>query len=84
LKVGGLLLFACPNGKGFDNEMLGYASSSIYNEHVNLFNPHSVAMLLECVGFEVLSSETPERLDCELVRSAAIANKVDFTGVLFC
>jgi hypothetical protein len=41
-------------------------------------------MLFECVGFEVLSSETPERLDCELVRSAAIANKVDFTGVLFC
>ena len=83
LKVGGLLLFTCPNGKGFDTEMLGYNSPSIDNEHVNLFNPHSIAMLLERAGFEVLSSETPGRLDCELVRRAVIANKVDFNGVPF-
>lgn len=79
LKVGGLLLFTCPNGKGFDTEMLGYDSPSVDNEHVNLFNPYSIVLLLERAGFKVLSSETPGRLDCELVRRAAIAKKVDFT-----
>lgn len=83
LKVGGLLFFTCPNGKGFDTEMLGYDSPSVDNEHVNLFNPHSIAILLVRAGFEVLFIETPGRLDCELVRRAAIANKVDFTGTPF-
>ena len=76
LKTGGLFMFTCPNGKGFDTEMLGVASPSVDTEHVNLFNPKSAAVLLERAGFEVLCVETPGRLDVELVRRAALTNEV--------
>lgn len=78
LKIGGLFMFTCPNGKGFDTEMLGVASPSVDTEHVNLFNPMSVEVLLERSGFEVISVETPGRLDLELFRRAVIAKDVSF------
>lgn len=79
LRPGGLFMFTCPNGKGFDTEMLQEASPSVDTEHVNLFNPESAAVLLERAGFEVTSAETPGRLDVELVRRAVLANEVKLT-----
>ena len=77
LKPGGLLMFTCPNGKGFDTEMLREAAPSVDTEHVNLFNLESAAVLLNRSGFEVMCAETPGRLDVELVRRAALGQEVN-------
>lgn len=68
LRRGGVVLFTCPNGLGFDTFMLKERSSSVDTEHVNLFNPRSLEMLLQRCGFDVLELDTPGRLDAELVR----------------
>jgi SAM-dependent methyltransferase len=70
LAPGGLLLLTCPNGEGFDTAMLGPNSGAVDSEHVNLFNPDSLASMIEGLGFEVLEVATPGRLDAELVRNA--------------
>ena len=57
--------------------MLQSASPSVDNEHVNLFNLNSVAILLKRAGFEVIQSETPGRLDVEIVQRAVIANELE-------
>lgn len=80
LKPGGLFLFTCPNGKGFDTEMLKAASPAVDTEHVNLFNPHSVRALLDRTGFEVVAVETPGRLDVELVRRGVLAKEVSYVN----
>ena len=72
LKPGGLLVLSCPNGLGFDIAMLGPRSQAVDAEHVNLFNPESLAMLLDSAGFEVVESGTPGRLDAEIVREVAL------------
>jgi SAM-dependent methyltransferase len=77
LQPAGLFVFTCPNGKGFDTEMLQAASPAVDTEHVNLFNPESIRVLLGRAGFEVLSVETPGRLDVELVRRAVLGAEVD-------
>lgn len=77
LKPGGLFVFTCPNGEGFDTMMLQAASPSVDTEHVNLFNTRSIAVLLERAGFTVRAVETPGRLDVELVRRAALAGQFD-------
>lgn len=69
LKPGGLFIVTCPNGKGFDFALLGKDCTNVDHEHINYFNPKSLALLLEECGFEVLESITPGQLDAELVRS---------------
>jgi SAM-dependent methyltransferase len=80
LPAGGLLLLTCPNGEGFDTAMLGALSVAVDSEHVNLFNAHSLAVLLERCGFEVLEQATPGRLDAELVREAVLAGQLDISA----
>lgn len=76
LATGRLLVLSCPNGQGFDIQMLGAKALAVDAEHVNLFNPGSLGRLLERHGFEVLESATPGRLDAEFVREAALKNEV--------
>lgn len=77
---GGLLVLSCPNGEGFDIATLGAGSLAVDPEHVNLFNPTSLARLLTTSGFEVVWTGTPGRLDAELVRDAALAGQLDLSG----
>lgn len=77
LRPGGLLVVSCPNGQGFDIEVLGAASHSVDAGHVNLFNPTSLHGLVEDCGFAVLDLATPGRLDVELVRKAAMEGRID-------
>jgi SAM-dependent methyltransferase len=70
LRPGGLLVVSCPNGLGFDIAALGAVSWAIDPEHVNLFNPDSISLLLDDTGFEVVSVTTPGRLDAEFVHDA--------------
>jgi SAM-dependent methyltransferase len=83
LKRNGLLMLTCPNGKGFDTLMLQEASPSVDTEHVNLFNPVSIAILLERCGFECTHVETPGRLDVELVRNAVVEGQCDLGKEIF-
>ena len=77
LQPGRLLILSCPNGLGFDIEMLGAKALAVDAEHVNLFNPASLGALLERHGFAVLESRTPGRLDAEFVREAALKGEID-------
>jgi len=77
---GGLLVLSCPNGEGFDISVLGAESQAVDAEHVNLFNPESLTLLLESTGFDVLDVTTPGRLDAEIVRDAALAGKYNIAA----
>lgn len=83
IRPGGLLLLTCPNGDGFDTATLGAKSAAVDSEHVNLFNPTSLRHLLERQSFEILSAETPGRLDAELVRTAVLEGIFDVSGQPF-
>ena len=78
----GLLVLSCPNGQGFDIEILGEKSQAVDAEHVNLFNPQSLSRLVEEAGFEVLRIHTPGRLDAEIVRDAALAGEIELDPFL--
>jgi len=77
LKQDGLLVLSCPNGKGFDVATLREESLAVDAEHVNLFNPHSLGLLVEACGFEVLNISTPGRLDAEFVQMAIQEGRYD-------
>lgn len=79
VRPGGLLVLSCPNGQGFDIVTLGAGSLAIDNEHVNLFNPSSLSMLVAQCGFEVIEVSTPGRLDAEFVRAAALKGELDLS-----
>jgi 2-polyprenyl-3-methyl-5-hydroxy-6-metoxy-1,4-benzoquinol methylase len=83
LKPGGLFVFTCPNGGGFDTTLLQAASPAVDTEHVNLFNPKSIGVLLGRCGFEVESVDTPGRLDVELARRAVLAGDLDVSSQPF-
>jgi SAM-dependent methyltransferase len=80
LRAGGLLVLSCPNGQGFDISTLRETSLAVDAEHVNLFNPQSLSLLVESCGFEVLEVSTPGRLDAEFVRTAILEGKFDVSG----
>jgi SAM-dependent methyltransferase len=83
LAPGGLLVLSCPNGLGFDIAVLGAAALAVDAEHVNLFNPESLARLADDCGFEVLEVITPGRLDAEFVREAAREGRLDLSAQPF-
>ena len=72
LMPNGLLVMTCPNYAGFDIKTLGVISESLDAEHINLFNPESIQVLVEASGFEMLDISTPGELDAELVRNKVV------------
>jgi 2-polyprenyl-3-methyl-5-hydroxy-6-metoxy-1,4-benzoquinol methylase len=76
VRPGGLLILSCPNGQGFDIAMLGAKALAVDAEHVNLFNPASLARLVAAYGFAILEVTTPGRLDAEFVREAALKGEI--------
>lgn len=83
LRPGGLLVLTCPNGLGFDVEVLGTASNTVDHEHLNYFNPASLARLLSSCGLEVLETFTPGKLDAELVRNKVLEGEFDIADQPF-
>jgi 2-polyprenyl-3-methyl-5-hydroxy-6-metoxy-1,4-benzoquinol methylase len=68
LNVRGVLILTTLNGKGFDLELLGKNSKSIFPpHHINFLNPKSIKILLEKHGFEILDISTPGKLDIDIV-----------------
>jgi len=77
LKPNGLLVISCPNAEGFDTLILGPQSPAVDAEHLNLFNPRSLSLLLGRFGFAVLDLETPGHLDADIVRDAVLNGEFD-------
>jgi len=77
LRPGGLLVLSCPNAEGFDIAQLGPASLAIDPEHVNLFNPSALSLLVSETRFEMLEATTPGRLDAEFVHAAIVDGRVE-------
>jgi 2-polyprenyl-3-methyl-5-hydroxy-6-metoxy-1,4-benzoquinol methylase len=82
IRPGGLLILSCPNGEGFDIAMLGANALAVDAEHVNLFNPASLARLVAVHGFTILEVTTPGRLDAEFVREAALKGEISLDPFL--
>ena len=51
-------------------------SQSVDTEHVNLFNPKSIEILLKKNNFKVLEIFTPGRLDAEIVRDEVLKGSI--------
>jgi 2-polyprenyl-3-methyl-5-hydroxy-6-metoxy-1,4-benzoquinol methylase/ribosomal protein S27E len=84
LRPGGLLLLTTPNIHGFDLLVLGKASGNIAGpSHLNYFHEASLRSLVIRHGFEVIETQTPGRLDAEIVRNAALAGKIDLANQPF-
>ena len=83
LRPGGLLMLTCPNVRGFDVEVLAEASATVDAEHLNYLHPASLGALLESCGFAVVESQTPGRLDAELVRKRVLAGEASLDGQPF-
>lgn len=77
LAPGGLLVLTCPNGEGFEVQELGVDSDTVDAEHLNYFNPTSLAHLVQRAGFVPLEVSTPGRLDADLVRKRAADGRWD-------
>ncbi len=54
---------------GVDIQALGNESNSISLQHLNFFNPKSTPILLENNGLELISIETPGKLDLVILRN---------------
>lgn len=78
LAPGGILIMSTPNVEGFEIRALGPLSTSVPFDHVRLYNPASLALVLERNGFEVLHLETPGRLDVEMVRLLYVRGEIAF------
>lgn len=78
----GVLVLSCPNGLGFDIQILGSKSIAVDTEHVNLFNPKSLTLALVQEGFEVLNLTTPGKLDAEFVREAYLRGEIELDDFL--
>jgi len=83
LPPGGLFVVTCPNVRGFDIAVLGAGSGTVDVEHLNYMHPGSLGGLLEAEGFEVVETQTPGRLDAELVRKRLLAGDADLAGQPF-
>lgn len=83
LATGGIMMLTCPNGQGFDIETLGTTSSTVDHEHLNYFNPQSLAKLLTNCGLEILESFTPGKLDADLVRNKILSGEFDVSSQPF-
>jgi 2-polyprenyl-3-methyl-5-hydroxy-6-metoxy-1,4-benzoquinol methylase len=83
LAPNGLLILTCPNGHGFDVQVLGTQSNTVDAEHLNYFHPAALRHLAESCGFDVLTITTPGKLDAELVRKKVLDGQYDISNQPF-
>jgi len=78
LKPGGYLYLTTLNGLGFDIQLLWERSKSVTPpHHLNFFNPHSVRLLLERMGFTLIEISTPGQLDWDIVEGGFLQEALD-------
>ena len=55
---------------GFDIQMLGKKSNSVYPPyHINFFNPKSINKVLRKIGYKIVHIDTPGKLDLSIVEN---------------
>ena len=69
MNPGDLFIFTTLSGMGVDIQALWNKSNSISLQHLNFFNPKSIPILLENNGLELVSIETPGKLDLDILRN---------------
>lgn len=68
MKSGDLFIFTTLSGVGVDIRVLWENSKSVSPpHHLNFFNPKSIRLLLNRIGFEVLQTSTPGKLDIDIM-----------------
>ena len=83
LKKKGFIILTCPNGMGFDIQLLKEKSDSIDHEHINYFNPSSIKKLFKSSGYKILEVFTPGQLDVDLVRNKILDKKFNLKNNSF-
>lgn len=63
----GIFVLSSPNFHGYETQTLSKRSRALWFDHVALYNPVSLRILLENTGFQVLDLSTPGKLDIELI-----------------
>lgn len=70
MQSGDLFVFTTLSGMGIDIQVLGsYAKAISPPHHLNFLNPKSASALLVKVGFEVLETKTPGKLDIDILKN---------------
>lgn len=78
LNTDGFFYMTTLNGLGFDIQLFWDKSKSVTPpHHLNFFNPNSIRLLLERVGFTVVEITTPGQLDWDIVESGFIYESID-------
>lgn len=78
LKRGGYLYLTTLNGLGFDIQLFWERSKSVTPpHHLNFFNPHSIRLLLEKMGFTLIEVSTPGQLDWDIVEGGFLQEVLD-------
>ena len=68
LREDGILMLSIPNGQGFDFKVLKDKTENITPpEHIQYFNPESIQILLEKIGFKIINISTPGILDVNII-----------------
>lgn len=81
LNLNGILMLSTPNGEGFDFKILKEKTENITPpEHIQYFNPHSIKVLLEKVGFEIVDISTPGILDAEIIKRQRNEKQFELNG----
>lgn len=78
LKPGGYLYLTTLNGLGFDIQLFWEKSKSVTPpHHLNFFNPYSIRLLLEKMGFTMIEISTPGQLDWDIVEGGFLQEALD-------
>jgi len=78
LNPGGYLFVTTLNVLGFDIQVLWEKAKSVFPpQHLNFFNPHSIATLMAQNGFEITEIATPGQLDWDIVEGAYTKEGLD-------
>jgi len=78
LNPGGYLFITTLNVLGFDIQVLWEKAKSVFPpQHLNFFNPHSIATLLARNGFEIVEITTPGQLDWDIIEGAYTQEGLD-------
>jgi 2-polyprenyl-3-methyl-5-hydroxy-6-metoxy-1,4-benzoquinol methylase len=79
LTRGGLLILSTPNEDSLETRLLLQRSANLLYDHVRLYNPRTLARLLERHGFEILEITTPGRFDVEIIQREYAAGRLDLS-----
>lgn len=83
LKPEGYFVLTTLSGLGFDIQLLWERSKSVTPpHHLNFFNPWSIKILLEKIGFKIVEISTPGVLDWDIIEGGFINENI-MPGRLF-